>query len=268
VQHHRATRPCPHRHEPPLRQPEGRPQRRARPYAQLSGNAYIFARARGVRKAAFYLNDRTRSRAPRRVEWSTPYDFAGGSWSTARPFDTRTPQDGPHTLTLALTLTTGAVRVTHTAFVIRNAAASEPTPTPTPSQPTDFAGEILELVNDARRSGYDCRSRGVFAPTGALTLEPRLGSAAQGHADDMNAHGYFSHTGRDGSSVGTRVTRQSYSWSRVGENIAYGYPDARAVMAGWLSSDGHCANLMNPHYTDLGVGRGGSYWVQVFARPQ
>lgn len=124
---------------------------------------------------------------------------------------------------------------------------------------------MLRLVNDARRSGYDCRSRGVFAPTSEVALEPRLTRAAQGHADDMKTNGYFSHTAQDGSTVGVRTTRASYTWSRVGENIAYGYPDA--VMSGWLGSDGHCANLMNPGYTELGVGKGGTYWVQVFARP-
>lgn len=160
----------------------------------------------------------------------------------------------------------------HTAFSVQNATVTEPaltpSPTPAPTQPTDFASEILRLVNDARRTGYTCGSRGTFAATGALTLQSRLTNAAQGHADDMNTHGYFSHTGRDGSNVGSRVTREGYSWSRVGENIAYGYPDADAVMTGWLKSDGHCANLMNPNYTHLGVGKGGSYWVQVFARPQ
>jgi len=249
---------------------------------RLQGEVYIFARASGVRKAAFYLDDKTRSRAPRHMEWSAPYDFMGGSRSAANPFDTRTLKDGAHTLTLALTFTGGRTQVTHAAFNVENAAVTEPAPTPEPSpaptptpspdpapaQPTDFASEMLRLVNDARRSGYDCGSRGVFAATAALTLESRLTSAAQGHADDMNSQGYFSHTGHDGSTVGSRVTRQGYAWSRVGENIAYGYADADRVMAGWLSSDGHCANIMNPGYTELGVGKGGLYWVQVFARPR
>lgn len=176
---------------------------------QLQGKVYIFARARGVQKAAFYLDDKTRSRAPRRVEWSAPYDLMGGSWSTANPFDTGTLKDGAHTLTLALTFTGGPVKVTHAAFNVKNATATEPAPTPepTPAQPTDFTSEMLRLVNDARRSGYNCGGRGVFAATGALTLESRLTSAALGHADDMNSKGYFSHTGQDGSTVGSRVTR-------------------------------------------------------------
>ena len=142
-------------------------------------------------------------------------------------------------------------------------------PAPAPSAPpTAFEAELLGLVNEARAQGHDCGTEGVFGAAGAVTLEPRLSTAAQAHAADMNANGYFSHTGQDGSSVGTRVSQSGYTWSWVGENIAMGYPDAGAVMAGWLTSDGHCANVMNPNYTHLGAGKSGSYWVQVFARPR
>ena len=212
--------------------------------APLQGRAYIFVQAKSVKKVAFYLDDVARSRPPRRVERSAPYDLAGGSSKAANPLDSRTLKDGAHTLTLALTTTSGRVYVSHTPFRVENGVpaptpipAPVPTPTPTPAPapapmptptpaPTDFASEILGLVNDARSSTQTCGSRGTFAPTKALTLEPRLAAAAQGHAEDMTAKGYFSHTGQDGSSVAARVTRQGYTWSRVGENIAYGYPDA------------------------------------------
>ncbi|MFN2323641.1 MAG: CAP domain-containing protein, partial [Trueperaceae bacterium] len=55
------------------------------------------------------------------------------------------------------------------------------------------------------------------------------------------------------------------SW---GENVAAGYPSVDAVMAGWLGSDGHCANLMNPGFTEFGAGESGRYWTQGFARPR
>ncbi len=116
--------------------------------------------------------------------------------------------------------------------------------------------------------GYNCGAKGIFEPTTALKLEPQL-SAAQAHADDMKTNDYFSHTAPDGSTVGTRVTRTGYRWSWVGENIARGYEDVGdvgTVMAGWLESDGHCANLINPGFSELGVGKRGDYWVQVFVR--
>jgi uncharacterized protein YkwD len=47
-----------------------------------------------------------------------------------------------------------------------------------------------------------------------------------------------------------------------------------SVVTGWLGSDGHCANIMNPAFVDLGVGyfnAPGSmythYWTQSFGAP-
>lgn len=61
----------------------------------------------------------------------------------------------------------------------------------------------------------------------------------------------------------------------MGENIAAGYDTVSAVMDGWLASPGHCANLMNPNFTQIGVAciRGstgnayGTYWTMDLARP-
>ena len=39
----------------------------------------------------------------------------------------------------------------------------------------------------------------------------------------------------------------------VGENLALGYPTPLAVVAGWMGSDGHRANILNPTYTQIGV---------------
>ena len=132
--------------------------------------------------------------------------------------------------------------------------------------PTELERVMLREVNAARLSGQDCGAKGDFTPAAELELEPHLSAAAQAHADDMRAKDYFSHTAPDGSTVGTRVTRTGYRWSRVGENIAQGYKNVDEVMAGWLESDGHCANLLNPGFSELGVGKSGDYWVQVFAK--
>lgn len=39
----------------------------------------------------------------------------------------------------------------------------------------------------------------------------------------------------------------------VGENLALGYPTPLAVVAGWMGSEGHRANILNPTYTQIGV---------------
>lgn len=56
---------------------------------------------------------------------------------------------------------------------------------------------------------------------------------------------------------------------RVGENIAYGYPTAAAVMKAWMHSTGHRKNILNKRFTKIGIGMarsadGTPYWVQDF----
>lgn len=130
---------------------------------------------------------------------------------------------------------------------------------------------ILAGANAARASGADCGSRGAFGPAPALAGDANLHIAAQAHADDMAANNFFSHTGSDGSNFGLRISRTEFSGQPIGENIAAGNRTAEATTQQWLDSDGHCANIMNPNATKLGVGfaLGGQYgtlWVQVFAR--
>jgi len=132
---------------------------------------------------------------------------------------------------------------------------------------------VLTLVNAARSQARECGGES-FPARGPLRLNARLTKSAQLHSADMAAHGYFSHTGRNGSSLRDRVEAQEYAWSRIGENIAAGYPTAEAVVDGWIKSPGHCSNIMAAGFTELGVGfatsddRYGTYWVQNFGTPR
>jgi uncharacterized protein YkwD len=80
----------------------------------------------------------------------------------------------------------------------------------------------------------------------------------------MQTLNYFSHTAKDGSDPGTRITKAGYTWRAYGENIAFGYPDEQAVMDGWIHSEGHCKNIMSPNFKEMGAGRAGDYWTQEF----
>jgi uncharacterized protein YkwD len=137
-----------------------------------------------------------------------------------------------------------------------------------PDVDTRVASELLSLVNDARAEGRTCGARGSYAPTHPLALDARLVAAADAHARDLAERGVLSHTGGDGSDPGERIARTGYVAATWGENAAAGYPDVAAVMAGWLGSDGHCANLMNPAFEEFGGAASERMWVQVFARPR
>lgn len=125
-----------------------------------------------------------------------------------------------------------------------------------------IAQEILRLVNVERQR--------VNAPP--LVLNDKLTTAAQRHAQDMATSRRMSHTGSDGSTMRSRIDATQYNWSTIGENVAMGQPTAAAVMAAWMNSPGHRQNILNPAFTELGVGYATGanrpYWAQVFARPR
>ena len=118
---------------------------------------------------------------------------------------------------------------------------------------SEFAASALARINQWRASGADCHSAGRFAPTAPLAWNTLLTQAAAGHSQDMATRNYFSHTSPDGVTMVDRVNAAGYLWSRLGENIAAGYPSVNAVVDGWIASDGHCANLLNPDLRDMGM---------------
>jgi uncharacterized protein YkwD len=137
--------------------------------------------------------------------------------------------------------------------------------------PEVAAQRVLELTNEARTQPRRCGER-VFNAARPLTRNVLLGKAALLHADDMARHNYFSHTGRDGSKPAERVARAGYKFRAAGENIAAGPSTPEAAVAGWIRSAPHCANLMNPAFTEMGIAFAvernsefGVYWAQVLA---
>lgn len=136
---------------------------------------------------------------------------------------------------------------------------------------TDTLQELYRLVNAVRSQGYDCGAAGRFGPAPPLRYDERLARAAHRHSADMATHGFISHTGSDNSSVAERVAREGYRWSWVGENLAWssGFDmTPQQVLSGWLTSPGHCGNILNRNFTEVGLGKVDTYWTQVFATPR
>ena len=99
-------------------------------------------------------------------------------------------------------------------------------------------------------------------------MDPAPRCAARRHSQDMGERQYFDHINPDGEDPGDRLSSAGYVASTWGENIAFGYPDAESVVAGWMQSDGHCANILRPNFTEIGIGYAqGDLWTQVFAAP-
>jgi len=141
-------------------------------------------------------------------------------------------------------------------------------------EPAAVARRVLELVNDARGFARKC-GRTSYGATTPVALSATLTAAANAHVRDMAQHQNLDHTGSDGSAAAERITRAGYDWRAMGENIAAGQKDADAVVASWLASPGHCATLMGPQFTEMGIAfalapgaNPGIYWAQEFAAPR
>jgi uncharacterized protein YkwD len=141
-----------------------------------------------------------------------------------------------------------------------------------PNSKKEFKREFLESINHTREKGCTC---GVtyMPPAGPLVWNDELETAATGHAKDMAVLNYFSHTSRDGRTMGDRIAAAGYNFKgyksfMIGENIAAGQQSIAEVMQGWIKSEGHCKNLMNPKFKEVGVAYYKNFWVQDFGGRQ
>ena len=151
---------------------------------------------------------------------------------------------------------------------------ASPYTAPAAAQAPLLARRALELVNDVRARGARCGERS-FGPAPPVRLSETLASVAFGHAADMARHDYFEHEDLAGHSPADRVRAVGYHEKLVGENIAYGPKSAEEVVQGWLDSPGHCENIMDPRFAEMGIAyaagqasRRGLYWVQLLAIPR
>jgi len=136
----------------------------------------------------------------------------------------------------------------------------------------EAAKSVLQLTNQARAQARQCGGR-HFDATSPLAWNDALAAAALVHSRDMAKRDYFSHADPAGDTAALRTTRQGYSWQTVSENIAAGLATPEQVVAGWLTSPGHCANIMSADYAEMGAAYAtetrsamGIYWTQVFGR--
>ena len=137
---------------------------------------------------------------------------------------------------LALNGTGKAVGASSPAFAVR----------------ASLADEVASQVNQERAK------RGLRP----LRISAGLTRAARVRAGEITRR--FSHTRPDGSSWRT-VSGDAY-----GENIAMGQRTADKVMAAWMTSSGHRANILRASYGSIGVCAvtfgGVTYWAQLFGK--
>jgi len=140
----------------------------------------------------------------------------------------------------------------------------EVTPIPTLTVLSEFERRVLELVN-IERARYELDP---------LVWDSRLADAARAHSEDMARNNLpIGHTGSDNSGVRERVNRAGISWLNIAENVIGGFETPEAMVARWMNSLHHRANILHEQMTHLGVGiiqlegsRYNIYATQKFAR--
>ncbi|HUA47845.1 MAG TPA: CAP domain-containing protein [Solirubrobacteraceae bacterium] len=105
----------------------------------------------------------------------------------------------------------------------------------------------------------------------ALQASPLLDRSAQGWTNVMVSSDQFTH----GTNFASRISAVGYDWRMAGENIATGFATPGGVVRAWMASTGHCENILDPNYRNVGTGisssavrgfaTGAGTWTQDFA---
>jgi len=141
-------------------------------------------------------------------------------------------------------------------------AASTPAPRATPIYPSgpapafamaecpigDYRSAMVAAIDAVRASNQSCGPA-----VGVVNWNTQLENAAAVHSNDMAANNYFAHPDASGVRIGGRASAAGYSYGSVGENIAAGQTSVSQVVADWVNSPSHCANIMTASFYDMAV---------------
>ena len=121
---------------------------------------------------------------------------------------------------------------------------------------TNKEQQVINLVNQIRKEHS-------LSP---LSANWQLARVARYKSQDMADNRYFSHNSPTYGSPFQMMKQFGITYRTAGENIASGFFTAQAVVNAWMNSEGHRANILNPSYTQIGVGyvASGNYWTQMF----
>ena len=121
----------------------------------------------------------------------------------------------------------------------------------------NYHQEVLNLVNK-ERTRHNLTS---------LHLNNKLNKVAKLKSNDMSKEKYFSHNSKKYGSPFDMMKKEKIKYKSAAENIAKGQKTSQHVFKSWMESKGHRKNILNPRYTEMGVGKDDyqeNIWTQVF----
>lgn len=123
-----------------------------------------------------------------------------------------------------------------------------------------YTAKVLELVNQER-------AKAGVAP---LVINNKLSKMAQIKAEDIFEHNYWGHTSPIYGSPSEMAKAFGITNKGCGENLCWYADTPEEAVTSWMGSEGHKANILNPKYTQIGLGvyaskqYGSKVWVQEF----
>jgi uncharacterized protein YkwD len=201
--------------------------------------------------------------------------------------DTNTPFGTTFTITYNVfdTAGNGAIEAIRTVSIIKESNTQHIIPI---ISETDKANYLF-LINEARSVARTCGDKGSFPAVDPVTWSNKLYNAAFEHSQDLAKSNTFSHDGsgtvtdwsgyalNKASTMRDRVATYDYQWSWISENISAGTQrdTPKEAIDSWITSPGHCKNLMDPNMTQVGMAvvkdtssKYTHYWTQNFGVPR
>ncbi|MEM7304512.1 MAG: CAP domain-containing protein [Pseudomonadota bacterium] len=132
----------------------------------------------------------------------------------------------------------------------------------------------LSYINQVRSKERKCGAT-TYPPAPAVDWNSQLYSAAQIHSEDMSIYDQIDHQVARNSTLRSRMDDSGYAWERFSENVSGGLNSPEQAIDDWMASSGHCENIMNPSYSEIGMAcavNGASsyrtYWTLLLASPE
>lgn len=143
--------------------------------------------------------------------------------------------------------------------LVRGCKPAAPAPAPVVTV-LAVADQCTSLVNAERAA----------VGIGPVTVHPAVQFAAESLAKYEASASLMTHVSPNGARGGQRIAGAGYAWKAWGENVAAGQPDCATVMAAWMNSPGHKANILNPTFVHIGMAAAANsagvvYWAMDLA---
>ncbi len=104
--------------------------------------------------------------------------------------------------------------------------------------------EIISLINEKR----------IKHDLSPLSMNINLEIAAQNKSDYLINNNYFGHNTPDGKQFSSWIKDSGYKYSLIGENLATNFSSSKNTFNAWMKSQGHKDNILDPNFTEFGIG--------------